>query len=195
MEKDKSSSLLTIITGPSGAGKDTVIQHIEKKNPSYRKVLTCTSRAMRPGERHGLDYFFIDKGRFEILLEQNAFFEWVEYRGEYYGTLIKDLMSSVKEAPVVIWRIDVSGAIKVREKIRKIFPKNVFIFIQTDNIQTLSERIQSRPAAQSEDLNWSLERAEWEIAQAEMFDNVIVNSDGKLDEVVSQVTQVIKTHR
>src|SRR5688572_16004324 len=94
-ESQKKRGVLLVLTGPTGAGKDTVFKKLQEKDPSIIKIITTTSREPRNGESEGNPYYFLTRDEFEKKITEDAFFEWVEFRGELYGTQKKTLMDAL----------------------------------------------------------------------------------------------------
>src|SRR5579884_3545818 len=102
-------TVLLVLTGPSGAGKDTVIAELVRNNPQMGRVITTTTRQMREGESEGSPYHFISREKFEQLIAEDAFLEWVEFRGELYGTQKQTFPDTMQSGNDVIWKIEMKG--------------------------------------------------------------------------------------
>ena len=168
--KNKKNSLI-IISGPSGVGKDSVITKIRHLEPSISLSVSATTRAPREGEVDGVNYHFISKDDFKSKIENSEFLEYNEYCGNYYGTLRRPVDKAVQSGRKIILKIDVHGAIKVRD----LYPGCLSVFIVPPDMESLKERILLRNSDDRENVNLRLKRAEFEIAEAESYDIVVEN--------------------
>lgn len=177
---------LVILSGPSGVGKDTVIDEWRLINPRVVRVIAETTRHPRPGEVHGDDYFFSTVAEFEERIEQGAFLEYKNVFGNYYGTPISQLEALIGAGKIAILKIDVQGALDVM----KARPEAVSIFILPPSLGELERRLRSR-ATDSEDaiLN-RLEKARWEIEESRHYQHRIVNE--KIADVVAECERILQ---
>lgn len=166
----KSKSLI-IISGPSGVGKDSVINRIQSIDSKISLAVSVTTRKMRLGEKDGVNYHFLSRENFEKKIANSEFLEYAEYCGNYYGTLKKPVEKAVKSGRKIMLKIDIQGA----EKIRKIYSDCLSVFILPPSIEDLKERIISRNLDSEHDLNLRLERAMTEIKSACDYDFVVEN--------------------
>lgn len=126
---------LVIVSGPSGAGKTTVLRKVLETNPNVRTAVAVTTRAARPGETNDKDYHFWKKEDFEKAVKNGDFLEWTEVHGNFYGTLKSEVEPFIKNGTSVILVIDVQGA----AKIRKIYPDNTSVFLKTSSEKTFED--------------------------------------------------------
>jgi guanylate kinase len=187
--------VLLVLSGPSGVGKDTVMLKLLEKYPKMEKLVTTNSRPKRDEEKDGFDYHFVTREEFEKLIAEDAFFEWVEYRGHYRGGQKKHVEEALASGHDVIWRIDVRGVMNIREKVKEEFPHSAFVLLAVDNLETLKTRMEERASETKEDFEWSMDIAVWEQRQWNHFDYVVKNGDGKLDEAVESVADIVETTR
>jgi len=192
-EQDK-RNLLIIISGPSCSGKDSVVQKLLKRNKNMARLVTTNSRAKRPGEKEGWDYYFVSRKEFERLIAEEAFYEWVEYRGSYRGTQKKHVKEALKTGKDVLWRIDVRGVKNIHDKVKKEIPNSVFIFL-TETLDVLKKRMKKRATETEQEFKWSINRAKWELNQYHTFDYMVRNVQGKLKETVQKVEDIIEAER
>ena len=139
--KQKERGSLVVISGPSGAGKDTVVEkYLRKKKTNAWLSISCTSRDMRPGDKEGRDYYFISKEEFERKIEAGDFLEYALYNGNYYGTPKEHIEEHLQSGEDVILVIEVQGALKVKE----IVPEAICIFIMPPSMKELRKRLVGR---------------------------------------------------
>lgn len=195
IEAQKHRGVLLIISGASGAGKDTIMKALLEKSSNSIKLVTTNSRPKRDDEVEGYDYHFVSKDEFEKLISEDAFFEWVEYRGHYRGSQKRHVQDSLESGKDVIWRIDVRGVKNIRDKVKVLFPRSAFVLLAVNNLDTLKERMITRASETKQELNWSLDMAIWEQNQFPDFDYVAVNENGDLDLTINKVIQIIEATR
>lgn len=195
LERQKKRGVLLVLSGPSGAGKDTVMLKVLEKFPNMEKLVTTNSRPQRADERDGFDYHFVSKDEFEKLIAEEAFFEWVEYRGHYRGGQKKHVQEALESGKDVIWRIDVRGVKNVKDKVKHMFPHSAFVLLAVQDIETLRKRIEERNSETQDGLEWSIDIAVWEQRQWHDFDYVVANEDGSLQETVNAVAKIVEVTR
>lgn len=164
-----------IVCAPSGAGKTTIVQHLLRAIPELAFSVSATSRAKRPHEVHGHDYFFLSSEEFKALIAKDEFVEWEEvYPGQFYGTLKHELHRIWKEGKHPVFDVDVVGGMDLKE----IFgPSALAIFIAPPSIQALEERLRMRGTETPESLRKRISKAEQELGYRDRFDVVVVNDD------------------
>jgi guanylate kinase len=180
--------LMIVISGPSGVGKDSVVQTMKARGLPFHFVVTATTRPVRPNEIQGRDYFFVSKEEFARMIEANELFEYAKVYNDYKGnskSQVRDALASGKD---VIMRLDVQGAATVR----KLAPQAVLVFLTTQNERELVNRLKGRKTDTPEDLSLRIATAQQELKRATEFDYIIVNSDGCLDETVDTVVAIIR---
>ncbi len=166
---------LIIFSGPSGAGKTTLVQHILEKNPSLEFSISATTRQQREGEQEGVNYYFLTASEFEQKIKSGAFLEYEEvYPGLYYGTLHKELERIWKKNHHVIFDVDVKGGLNIK----KHYPqRSLAIFVRPPSITALKERILKRTSHPPDNLTERLKRARQELEYEDEFDTTIVNNN------------------
>jgi guanylate kinase len=163
-----------VVSGPSGAGKDTLVKEFLRHHPSAVMAVTATTRARRKGEEPGEDYFFLTEQEFDKKLERSEFLEWAWVHGNRYGTLRSEVERAVAAGKDVILRIDVQGAAAIKKQI----PEAVLVFIFPPNMEELEQRLRRRDTDAEEELLKRLSKAEWEIAEGKrLYDYSIVNDE------------------
>lgn len=191
----KKRGVLLVLSGASGSGKDTVMIELLNRYPNMQKLITTNSRPRRSDEKEGFDYYFVSREEFEALISDEAFFEWVEYRGHYRGGQKKHVEEALSSGKDVIWRIDVKGVKNVKDKVKQKFPHSAFVLLAVEDIETLKDRMIKRESETHQDLNWSLDIAEWEQRQFHDFDYLVANEDSKLDETVEKIAAIVEATR
>lgn len=195
LDRQKRRGVLLVLSGPSGVGKDTVMLKLLAKNKKMEKLVTTNSRPKRENEREGFDYYFVSREEFEKLVAEEAFFEWVEYRGHYRGGQKKHVMNALESGRDVVWRIDVRGVKNVRAKIKEMYPHSAFVLLAVRDLATLRKRMEERRSETGEELDWSLDMAMWEQRQWPDFDYVVSNEDGEVEQTVRDVIEIVESTR
>jgi len=174
---------LIIISSPSGGGKGTLIKEVLKTVPSVGYSVSFTTRAMRVGEAHGRDYFFVSRAEFEKLIKEEALLEFAEVHGNFYGTSLNQVKTEIEAGRDIILEIDVQGAANVRKKI----PEALRVFILPPSYEILAARLTARATEKAEDLNLRLKNSFGEISHFSEFEYIIVNDE------VSRATNGLQT--
>lgn len=198
----KKRGVLVILTGPTCAGKDTVLKALLEKYPNMVRMVTTNSRPIRQGEAEGVDYYFVAREEFEKLISENAFVEWVEYLGHYKGGQKKHLEAALASGKDVIWRIDVRGVKNIRQRVIEMVedpqsPLNaaVFVFLAPPDLETLERRMKARGTENPEVWQQGLNLAKWELEQYDDCDYLVLNEDGKVEAAVLAVSWIIESAR
>ena len=180
--------LLIVISGPSGVGKDTVLQLMaERGEQPFHFVVTATTRPIREGEVHGKDYFFISSDEFAKMIEEDNLLEYAIVYNDYKGIPKQQVRDALDSGQDVIMRLDVQGAATVH----KMAPEAVLIFLTTENEEELVSRLKSRKTETPEGLNLRIATARQELKRVGEFDYVVINSEDKLDEAVDTIQAII----
>ena len=184
MEKDmETKPLFLVVSAPSGCGKSTLRDMLLQEYHDIVYSISCTTRAPRGEEEDGLDYHFLEKSRFEELVAENAFIEYAFVHGNYYGTLKRPIEEVLAEGNTMILDIDVQGAAKVREYVRKLPDTDpmkagyVDIFILPPSIEELQRRLEKRGTDSRETIAKRVAAAEGEIARAGEYMFKVTNDD------------------
>lgn len=180
-----------IISGPSGVGKDSVLEQLRLAYPDAQYVVTATSRAMRPGELEGVHYHFIERDEFERQIADGDFIESANVYGNLYGVPRRPIVEGLESGRNVIIKVDVKGAKTLREKISN----PVSIFLAPESMAELRERLRSRKTDNEDALNRRFNTASEELDRAEEFDYVVFNESDRLDDAVRQITHIIEAEQ
>lgn len=168
-----SAGRLIIISGPSGAGKGTLVDALVARVPDVCVSVSATTRAPRPGEVDGVDYRFLSSAEFESRLVAGEFLEWAEVHGNRYGTLRADVEQRVARGCTVVLEIDPQGA----EQVKSLMPEAVLIFIVAPSLEELERRIRARGAETDEQVRIRLATAVREMQLVDSYDFVVENDD------------------
>jgi guanylate kinase len=186
LAQDSSRGKLIVFSAPSGTGKSTIAGKVLERIKSLSFSVSATTRRKRPGEEHGIHYYFLDRQDFEERIHNGGFIEYEYFFGNYYGTLLDRTRDAIDSGRHLLLDLDVKGALNLK----KLFPANaLLIFIRPPDIESLRERLIKRGGEQQPDLRERLDRAELELGYAEQFDVIVVNDD--LDRAVAEVTEII----
>src|SRR5512139_1293971 len=183
---DARSPLLIVISGPSGAGKDTVMKRMQQRGLEFHFVTTATTRPRRPGEVHGKDYLFISREEFARMIEADELMEHAVVYGDLKGVPKEQVRMALRSGRDVVMRLDVQGA----ETIRRLVPDALLIFITTDREEDLISRLRERSTETAEALAIRIARTRQELKRMDAFDYVIVNHDERLDHTVEVVRAI-----
>ena len=190
-ERDARTPLLIVISGPSGAGKDSVMQRMQERGLEFHFVTTATTRPRRPNEVHGKDYWFVSHEEFSRMIAADEFMEHALVYGDYKGVPKDQVRKALKSGQDVVMRLDVQGA----ETVRKLVPEALLIFITTDSEEDLINRLQERSTETAETLAIRIATTRQELKRVDAFDYIIVNHDDQIDHTVDVVQAIIEAER
>lgn len=178
---------LFVVTGPSGAGKDSVIAKARDLGLQFATITTTSTRPMRPGEAEGNPYYFVSKEEFDQKVEHGEMIEWAEVYGNCYGSTRAEVMHVLKQNEVVIVKVDPQGARTFQEMI----PEAITIFIQPPSFEALEHRLVHRASDAPDVIARRLDTARKELEHLEVWKAVIVNQEGKLDEAAQALIAIV----
>jgi guanylate kinase len=183
--------LLFVVSGPSGAGKDTLVDALRERMPRMRYSVSATTRPPRPGETEGEHYFFLTREAFEARRAAGGFLEWREYNEYLYGTPRDFMESTLAQGYDVIMKPEVNGALAVKAA----YPDAVLIFLVPDRFSHLRERLLARRTETNEEIARRLEIAHQEMKYIRQFDYIVINEQGKPEQATSDLQAVVQAER
>ena len=183
--------LLIVVSGPSGVGKDAMLSRVLELRPEVFFAITATTRAMRPGEEHGVHHLFHTREDFLELLESGELLEHAKVYGNLYGVPKAPVREALAEGRDAIVRTDVQGA----ASIRSIAPDALLIFVAPPSLEELERRLRSRDTESAEETALRVETSRQEMRDAAWFDAVIVNETGGLENAAREVIAVVERER
>ena len=175
--------LLFVVSGPSGAGKDTLVDALRERMPRMRYSVSATTRPPRPGETEGEHYFFVTHSAFEERQAAGGFLEWREYNENLYGTPRDFMESTLAQGYDVIMKPEVNGALAVKAA----YPDAVLIFLVPDRFSHLRERLLARRTETNEEIARRLEIAHQEMKYIRQFDYIVINEQGKPEQATADL--------
>ncbi|MCY4475554.1 MAG: guanylate kinase [Chloroflexi bacterium] len=184
---DEYNPLVVVISGPSGVGKDVIIEGMAGRGLNYHFTVTATTRDPRPGEREGINHHFLDIEEFQRRIETDELLEWARVFGNYYGVPKQQVRDAIAAGDHVIIRVDVQGALRIKE----IAPEALMIFVHPPDMAVLQRRIERRGLNSQSEIETRLAAAEDEIATSPIFDYQVVNHEGQLEAAVNEVTDIV----
>ena len=183
--------LLIILSGPSGVGKDAILNGLKELGCPLEYITTVTTRPQRAVERDSVDYLFISTEKFQEMIEHQELLEWAKVYGNWYGVPKEALKQALDRGQDIIVKVDIQGA----ATIKKIMPRAVFIFLVPPSMEELVKRLQQRRTESSFDLALRIKIAEDEIKQLPLFDYVVVNKPGEIAQAVSEIESIIAAEK
>ncbi|MBX6381610.1 MAG: guanylate kinase [Microbispora sp.] len=166
---------LTVLSGPSGVGKSTVVAELRRSHPEVWLSVSVTTRKPRPGERHGVEYFFADDDEFDELVASGELLEWAEFAGNRYGTPRRPVLEKLAAGVPTLLEIDLQGA----RQVRRTMPEALLVFLAPPSWEELERRLRGRGTEPPDVIARRLEAARVELAAEKEFDVTIVNTSVK----------------
>jgi len=188
---DAKPPLLVVLSGPSGAGKDAVLDEMARRGHHFHRVITCTTRPPRDGERDGVDYFFVSDADFDRLIETGGLLEHAVVYGHRSGVPRQQVVDKLREGVDVYVRTDVQGAASIRQ----LAPGAVLVFIAPSSLDDIEQRIRARGADDEATVQRRLATARDEMARRREFDYVIENEAGRLEATVDRLVEILDAER
>jgi guanylate kinase len=192
-EAGAAGALLVIVSGPSGVGKDTVIEALRRRPAAsgYHYVVTCTTRPRRPYEVEGIHYHFLDEEGFLELRDSGGLLEANEVHGHWYGTPREEVRAALRRGSDVILKIDVQGAAVVKQKV----PEALLVFLVPPSLEDLFGRLQARATETADELDIRQRDAALELSRQKDFDHVVTNETGQVERTARRVDAIIRAEK
>lgn len=181
--------VLLVFSGPSGAGKDTILHSLLKNTKQVHLSVSATTRSPREGEEDGKDYYFVSKEQFEVMISQGEMLEYAQYCGNFYGTPKAPVEAALQQGKDVILEIEVNGALQIKKKC----PDCATVFVLPPSMEILERRLRRRQTEDEETLLKRLAKAKEEIALAEEYDYIIIND--ALEDAVDEIHCILSAEK
>ena len=191
LKQSKQMPLLIVLSGPSGAGKDTVLDRMKELNLPCHYVMTLTTRPRRPGESNGVDYHFTSEAEFQEMIQQGELLEWAKVYGHWYGVPKQQVEQALERGEDIVVKVDVQGA----ATIKNLFPGAVLIFLTPPSIEEQARRLQQRKSESTAELELRIKTIQEEMKYLPLFDYVVVNLQGEIDSAISQIKEIITAEK
>ena len=183
--------LLLVLSGPSGVGKDAILDELARRGHDFHRVVTCTTRPPREGERDGIDYHFVSDADFDGLIASGGLLEHAVVYGHRSGVPKRQVLDALAAGRDVYGRTDVQGA----ASIRRLMPEAMVVFIAPTSLAELEERIRARKSDDEARIQRRLDTARSEMGRQPEFEHVIVNEPGKLEGTVDRLERLLSEER
>ena len=187
MDTSRVNPLIIVISGPSGVGKDAIVERIADFGDAFYFTVTATTRPPRPAEVHGVNHIFVSTQEFRAMIANGELLEWAETYGNLYGTPKDQVCAALVNGQHVLLRVDVQGAMAVKQLV----PDALLVFISAPDKDVLASRLRRRGVNDESDIATRLEAADAESQFANRFDYDVVNKEGALSETVRQILEII----
>jgi len=184
-------SLLIVLSGPSGTGKDAVLSKMKELGYPLEYIVTVTTRPKRAKERNNVDYHFVSTEKFQEMVKNNELLEWANVYGKWYGVPKQPIKQALDKGQDIIVKVDTQGA----ATIKKILPQSVFIFLTPPSMEELTLRLKQRHTELPSDLALRLKTAEEEIKQLPLFDYIVLNQRDDIDRAISDIKAIITAEK
>jgi guanylate kinase len=185
------SPQVIVISGPSGVGKDAILNLMKERSYPFFFTVTCTTRRKRAGEVDGKDYHFVSEEEFQQLLKEDGLLEWAKVYGNYYGVPKQPVREAIAAGRDTIIKVDIQGARNIKE----VIPGAVFIIILPPSTEELANRLNKRRSENPEELSLRLKTAESELRQIKIFDYAVINPCDDVESAVQDIFSIIKAER
>ncbi|MBH52269.1 MAG: guanylate kinase [Chloroflexi bacterium] len=187
----KNNKLLLVISGPSGVGKDAIVNRLTSIDLSITTIVTATTRKRRPYEQEGKHYIFLKDNEFEKKVQNNEFLEWAQVYQHKYGVLIKEVNKGFERSDLIVIKTDIQGAKTIKQKL----PESVLIFLNPTSFRNLESHLLKRETESRVNIAQRLKEAKKELEGSSIFDYKIENKEGMLNETLLQLEAIISIER
>jgi guanylate kinase len=191
LSNPKPDPLVIVVSGPSGVGKDAILNLMKDRCYPFFFMTTFTTRPRRANEVDGKDYHFVTEMEFQDLLLTDGLLEWAKVYGNYYGVPKKPVKEALDQGRDTIIKVDIQGA----QSIKKVLPEAVFIFILPPSAEELSNRLNKRRTENPADLALRLKTAESELKQVSLFDYAVINPSDDIESAVQDILSILRAER
>ena len=188
MIEQPAEPLLVVISGPSGVGKDTVLDHMKQRGLPFHFVVTATTRPIRPGEVEGEDYFFVEEQEFLDMIDRGELIEHALVYNDHKGVPRQQIREAMDSGQDVVMRVDVQGA----KTIRALAPQALMIFLTAGDEEELERRLRKRRTESEADLQLRLATAKEELGYLDVFDYAVLNADSQVEVAVDSILAIIE---
>lgn len=189
MIKEKKTGQVIVISSPSGAGKSSIVKALLERDNNLWLSVSTTTRAIRPGEKEGVNYNYVDKEDFIKKIDEGYFLEYTNYAGNYYGTPKKFIKEKIEHGTDVILEIEIEGA----ANIKKLIPEAIFIFILPPSLKVLLKRLKNRNTDSNEKIIERFHQTYKELNEVTKYNYVVVND--VLEDAINKVESIIKAEK
>jgi len=183
--------LLIVLSGPSGAGKDAILNRMRELRFPIEFITTVTTRRRRASERENIDYRFISEDKFQSMIENDEFVEWANVYGNFYGVPKQTIINAMEHQQDVMVKVDIQGA----GTIKKLAPQAIYIFVMPPTLEELQNRLTQRKTESEFDMALRLKTAEDELKQLYRFDYLVLNRKDEIDRAVSDIEAIIRAEK
>ena len=184
------NGLILVVSGPAGSGKGTVNARLLSTG-EYVYSISATTRAPRPGEADGVNYYFITREEFEKRIQDGGMLEYTEYCGNYYGTPKKEALEVIESGKNLILEIEVEGAMNIK----RVYPDAVLIMLLPPSFSTQEKRLRGRGTETEEKILARLERTREEVALLPNYDYIVYNEDGRDDLAAIEIEEIVRSEK
>jgi len=184
-------SLLIVLSGPSGTGKDAVLSRMKEPGYPLEYIVTVTTRPKRAREKDNIDYHFVPPEKFQEMIKNNELLEWANVYGNWYGVPKQPVKQALDKGQDIIVKVDTQGA----ATIKKILPQAVFIFLTPPSMEELTTRLEQRHTELPFDLALRLKTAEEELKQLPLFDYIVFNKRDDIERAMSDIKAIITAEK
>ncbi|MBQ3141870.1 MAG: guanylate kinase [Clostridia bacterium] len=185
----KNKGLVVVLSGPAGSGKDTILERYFQTGMG-KKTISATTRAIRPGETDGVDYYFMTRQQFEEAIRNDMLLEYTSYAGNYYGTLKSEINNIIADGHDAVLKIEVTGG----RNVRRLFPDAVLVFLMPPSVEILVERLTARGTEDADALRRRLRTAAEEVSVGcEQYDYLIVNDT--VEQAAIELDEIIRAEK
>ena len=189
MIREKKTGQVIVISSPSGAGKSSIVKALLERDNNLWLSVSTTTRAIRPGEKEGVNYNYVDKEDFIKKIDEGYFLEYTNYAGNYYGTPKKFIKEKIEHGTDVILEIEIEGA----ANIKKLIPEAIFIFILPPSLKVLLKRLKNRNTDSNEKIIERFHQTYKELNEVTKYNYVVVND--VLEDAINKVESIIKAEK